>query len=137
MGNAIWLLVALPQWYFSSIRAPLAAGLLSLVPTIGTIFLGLSLVAGLVRRRVGLLLFAIPFAISESLVAAAGLFRGQVQNPEAILLVFLVLQIAISACLIYRLKGSRSISLGLTIFSVAYALFGAFVSAMSFRESWL
>lgn len=147
MANAIGLLVAVPLWYLLTVGFPLAAGALTLVPAAGTLSLGLGVVLGAIRQRRDLLLFLLPFALSEILVGVAGAMRGQVRIGEADpalvdlvhggLFIFMAVQVAISAYLVYLLKGARSSAIALAIFTVTYAAFAAFVATMSFSDTWL
>ena len=75
MGNAIWLLVALPTWFFAVIAKPFAAGLLSAIPFFGILCLGAGAVLGAVRRQWQLLLFLLPVGLSELVVGTAGALR--------------------------------------------------------------
>lgn len=139
MGNAIWLLLVLPEWYFSSVTMPLVAGPLSAIPAFGTICLVVGLVSGLIKRERRLALVIVPFAASELLVAIAGFWRGEVADGigQSVLIVFMVLQVAFALYLIYRMEDARLAGIALALFSVTYALFAAFVSAMSFGDVWV
>lgn len=147
MANALWLLLALPLWYFASVASPFAAGALSLVPAIGTLSLVIGLVLAFVQRRRELLLFLFPLALSELLMIIAGAMRGQVHMGQASpalvnfanggLFVFVAVQVAVSAYLFYLLKGARSAAAGLAIFSITYGVAAAFVAGMSFSDVWI
>jgi hypothetical protein len=137
MGNAIWLLLALPLWYFSSLTNPLAGGALTLIPTVGTFCLLAGVLIGIHSARRGLLLFFIPFGLSELVVSVAGLLRGQIADTGLILFPFVVVQLVLSVYLVFDLRGARIAASALAIFSFTYALFGAFVASMSFTDRWL
>lgn len=139
MNNALWLLASLPEWYFSTLLAPLSAGPLSLVPALGALSLIAGIGLGISVRRRDLWLFGIPFLLTEALVAFAGFYRGQVDEAisKPVLLIFLALILLISVSLVWRMQGARLPALLLAIFSVTYGLFGAFVAAMSFSDNWL
>ena len=139
MGSAIWLLWAVPQWYFETLLDPLGAGLLSFIPALGALLLIVGLVLAAMRRRKGLLLFLIPFAASEALVAVAGAMRGRVGPPLAgwITLAFLAAQLLFCLWLLWRLRGARAPAAAFTVFSLTYALFAAFVASMAFADQWL
>jgi hypothetical protein len=141
MGNAIWLITALPVWYGSALIAPFSAGFLTLVPAVGSLSFAAGVILGAIKRRRELLLFSIPFVLSEALVAIAGLLRGRVLYGSAfldvLLLAFIALQFAIAGYLIYRIKGARTSATALGVFSVTYAAFGTFVARMSFTDRWL
>ncbi len=50
MGNAVWLFLALPQWFFSSILMPFGAGALTIIPALGVVCFGIAATLG-VRLR--------------------------------------------------------------------------------------
>ena len=142
MGNAIWLLRVLPDWFLTTVADPFSAGALSLVPAVGTVSLAVGLIIAVIQRHRGLLLFLLPFLFSECLVALAGIMRGQVSSDGATilqvaLLAFLAIQVGICGYLTYRLKGARWAGTALSIFSIAYAAFSMFVATMSFTDTWL
>jgi hypothetical protein len=141
MGNAIWLITALPGWYLAAVAAPFSAGALTLVPAIGSVSLAVGLILGAIQRRRGLLLFLIPLVLSEGLVAIAGLLRGQVPSDSVLLepslLGFIAVQFAVAGYLIYRMRGARAAASAFSVFSVTYAAFGGFVAAMSFTDQWV
>jgi hypothetical protein len=114
-------------------------GLLTAIPALGTVCLMLGIGLALVRGRRSLLLFLIPLIASEAFVALAGMmrgdFRGETANP--ILLGFLAAQLIVSAWIVYRCRAALPAALLLAIFSISYALFAAFVAAMSFSDDWL
>ncbi len=136
MGGALWLLGALPQWYFSTILQPLAAGPLSLVPALGTVCLLLGSLLGLGRRDLKLGLFLIPVALSQLLVGTAGALIGRIPGDisNALLLLFLGVQVLLAGWLVYILEDSRKAALALSFFSVSYALFAAFIAGMAFSN---
>ncbi len=139
MTNAVWLLLALPLWYFVTLGDPLGAGPLSAVPVFGTICLVAGLILGLSERPRRLFLFLIPATASELFVATAGAMRGQLpgESSHPALLLFIGFQVVFSGYLIYGLKGARWAAVALALFSVSYALFAAFVAAMAFSDRWL
>jgi hypothetical protein len=149
MANAIWLVVALPLWYlvaFVALAAPLAAGPLPLIPAAGTLSLGVGVFLAKRQPQRGLLLFLVPFGLSEALVALAGLMRGQAREGQTDALlhfvngsmfVFIAFQATLCAYLVFRLRAARSSAIALAIFSMTYAAFAVFVAAMSFSDSWL
>lgn len=139
MGSAIWLFLALPGWYFSTILAPFSAEILTAVPAIGIVSLAIGAVWGLIKRRRGLLIFLLLPAAGQVLVVAAGFMRGSLREEVAqpILLAFLLLQIAVAGYLVFRLKGARLPAAALTVFTVSYAFFAAFVASMAFNDTWL
>ena len=84
-----------------------------------------------------MLLFALPFLASECFVAFAGWQRGQVPDEGWINLGFLAAQLTLVIVLIVYAKGARGPALALSVFSLSYALFAAFVASMSFTDNWL
>ena len=141
MANAIWLLMALPSWYFGAASNPFSGGALTLVPAVGALSLIVGTILGVIQRKRDLLWFLVLFALSEMLVVIAGVMRGQVRpmsGPLNVwLYVFLGLQLVLSGYLIYRIKGARTSATALGVFSVTYAATATFVAAMSFTDSWL
>lgn len=139
MGNALWLFFAVPDWYFSSFANPLSAGPLSLIPALGTFCLLVGITIGVVQRRSRLLLWLIPFALSQALVTIAGALRGQVGGPAAntALLIFIATQFLVGTYLVYSLKGVRVPAVALAIFSITYAMHAAFVAGMALSDQWL
>lgn len=143
MGNAIWLLTALPTWYLGAAMAPFSAGVLTLLPAVGLLALLGGGVLGFIKRRRDLFWFLALFAASELLVAIAGLMRGQVRpsGSEIALstgmLLFLAAQCVASGYLVYRIKGSRVAASAFGFFCITYAAAATFVAAMSFTDNWL
>jgi hypothetical protein len=139
VGNAIWLILALPKWFFPAVLAPLAAGPLTLIPATGTACLVVGIVLGAIKRKVSLFLFLIPAMLSELLVGVAGFFRGRMQGSPTdwLLGAFLILQVLLCGYLVWRARGARAAAAPLAIFCVSYATFAAFVAAMAFNDTWL
>jgi hypothetical protein len=139
MGNAEWLFLALPEWFFSALLSPLGAGPLSAIPAAGAVALIVGIVLGVLKREARLLSFAGPFVASQIFVAVSGLMRGRLMNDPAgqFVLAFLLVQLVGCCVLIYWIKGSRLAATSLTAFSVSYALFTAFVATMAFTDSWV
>lgn len=142
MTNAVWLLCALPYWYFQVVMVilnPFIAGWLSFIPALGIVCLGLGVALGLIRKQVKLLLYLIPFLACEILVFVSGLCRGMrpADGAEPLQWLFLITYCAGVIYLIYLLKGMRLAATLLTVFSITYALFASFVSVMSLKDCWL
>lgn len=139
MSNAVWLFVAVPSWYFSTILAPFSAGPLSAIPAFGIICLACGAVWGLRQRRRGLLIFLLLPAASQGLVVVAGFMRGMLkgESSQPYLLAFLLLQIIVAGCFVFRFSGARFPATALAIFTVSCALFAAMVAGMAFRDTWL
>jgi hypothetical protein len=139
VSNLLWLVLALPDWYFSSLLAPFSDGILTLVPALGALCFVAGVALGVTRRTPRLLFFAIPFMLSETLVAVAGLLRGQVQSATAnpILLVFVATQLILSGALVWLIRRARLAAVLLAVFSLTYALFGIFIAGMSFANDWI
>jgi hypothetical protein len=139
IGNAIWLVSALPFWYLSAVTRPPQLGVLYLVPCSGIVALVAGVVSSVVRGKRLLLLFLGPLLVSELYVAVAGFFRGQLRGSASAVPfgVFAVLQASLIGFLVYRLKGARLAASLLAVFCVSYALFTAFVAAMACADDWL
>lgn len=138
-SNALWLISALPVWYFSTIAHPFQAGILSLIPFIGILGLVAGALIGIVQRRRALLLFVFPFALSECYVAIAGWLRGQLHGDASLTpsCIFIFVQLALISYFVYASRQSRVASFAFTIFSASYALFALFVGGMAFADNWL
>jgi hypothetical protein len=139
MNNAVWLLLAVPHWYFSTIGHPLSAGPLSAIAAVGSICFVIGVILGFIRREPQLLLFLIPFVLSELFVAIAGALRGQLKDvsshfPE---ILFIVVQIILVAYLIYHVSRARLAAVALAVFSVTFALFATLVAAMALSDTWI
>lgn len=137
MGNALWLLLALPAWYFGAASQLAGAGMLSLIPATGTLCLIIGLVLMIKQKAWGSAWFLIPVFVSEIFVGAAGLFRGKLNDPSPVLLSFLVLQCVMLGYLVFRLKGGRLTAIVLSAFCLSFALEACFIASMSFSDSWL
>lgn len=142
MGNALWLFLSVPVWYFGAIVSPLSAGPLSAIPALGALFLAIGIVAGAAKREMRLLVFVLLLAGSQILVAVAGFLRGALRpDPNNLLLwivgAFIFLQITGAAYIVWRLKGVRLPAAAMALFSSSYALFAAFVAIMAFTDDWI
>jgi len=139
MGNAAWLFLALPAWYFSTILAPFSAGVLTAIPALGILCLAIGVVLGIVKRKTSLMIFLLLPAASQILVVIAGFMRGSLRYDanQPILWTFLLLQIAAAGYIVWRLKGARRPAAALAVFTSSYAFFAAFVAAMAFSDTWL
>lgn len=143
MGNSVWLLTALPSWYLDAATHPSSAEALTVVPAIGLVSLLLGMILGAMRPRQELLWFLLLFVSSEALVGIAGAMRGQVRAGTSIrilgvaLYAFLGFQLAASAYLIYRIRGTRASAAALAVFSLTYAAAAVFVASMSFADEWV
>ena len=137
MKTGLWLLLSLPNWYFSSIRDPLA-GALAVIGVLGTVCLVVGLSLGIAMRERRLLLFIIPFLLSELVVFVAGVMRGQLgaEVPSAALVAFLAVQLMLSGFLIYRLTGARWAASALALFSMSYAFMATIIASMMLSEAW-
>lgn len=138
-SNALWLLSALPAWYFSTITHPFQAGILSLIPFVGILGLVAGVATGIVQRRRAVLLFIFPFAVSECYVAIAGWFRGQLRGNASLLpfCIFIFVQLLLIGYSVHKSRHARVAAFAFTIFSVSYALFALFVGGMAFADDWL
>lgn len=139
MNNALWLLLALPVWYFSAAAVAFQERWLTLIPAAGALCLMIGVIGGILMRRSRLLYFATPLVFSELIVGFSGFFRGKFKESEAntILVSFLVFEFIILIFLVYRMKGYRLPAFSLAIFSLTYAVFAALIASMSFSDKWL
>ena len=140
VGNALWLVSALPLWYLSPVAHPLAAGVLSLIPFIGGLALVVGAAVGIAERRPSLIYFLVSPLLSECYVAVAGALRGQLRGNSGWIptSVFAVVQVALLIwLLVFRLKGGRIAASALALFCASYAFFAWFVGAMAFADDWL
>ena len=139
MYNAVWLFLALPKWYFSTILVPFSTNLLTLIPMLGILSLAIGVLLGLLQGRRDLLLFLLLPAASQALVVISGLMRGEFPDgaSDPYLWAFILLQVAAAGYLVFRLSGARWAATALAIFSVSYARFAALVAGMSFADIWL
>jgi hypothetical protein len=139
MSNAIWLSLSLPKWYFQTILTPFAVGPLTMIPAAGVVALAIAVVMSSVRRRRESLWFFATAAASQLLVAIAGLLRGKVEDEASnpLLLGFLLAQLVFCGWRIWRSDKARVEALLLSLFTLTYALFAAFIAAMSFSDTWL
>ncbi|MEM1176480.1 MAG: hypothetical protein AAGA33_10070 [Pseudomonadota bacterium] len=139
MSDALWLFVGLPQWFFLNLLEPLAVVPLSVVPFIGIVCLAIGAVLGLRKRARSLWKFALPVLASHVLVAVSGLFRGALDGSQvpAVVAVFLAIILGWSSLLVFKAKGSRLAAGFLALFTLSYAAFAAFISGMSFTDTWL
>jgi hypothetical protein len=137
--SALWLVLALPEWFFSAFLHPVSGGPLTIVPAVGTASLCLGLVLGLISRERSLLLFLLPWAASETFVAIAGVARGRLTSTGVgpILIGFLIAQLLLSAYLLYRTRTRPWAAAALGLFSLTYAVFAAFVAGMALTDDWL
>ena len=137
MGDAIWLFLALPTWYFSIVTAPFAASYLTAVPASGILSLFAGAGLALARREAGVLWAFVGIVLSHGLVVIAGWFRGQFEQPGALLLAFIGLQFLIVGLVIALCRRSRLAGLLVGWFMATYGLFAAFIAGMAFPDTWL
>jgi hypothetical protein len=142
LDQALWLILALPEWYFetifSLIEQPDLTTSLFVTPVIGQLCLIVGVIWGCVRPHRALLLVAAPILLSELLVGAAGWFRGSLRdNSGSVLLPFLGVVLILVAATIWRARGARWPAFFLGLFALSYALMAAFVGTMSFSDVWL
>ena len=142
MGNAVWLTLAIPKWFFSTLLAPFAGGPLTLLPSAGSVCLGIGVFEAVRHRQWRLSLIAFSFLLSEVFGALSGLLRGQYtiqshQSPSILINTFLGSQLIINMFFLYWFKNARVSALFLVVFCLIYALFTLFVAEMSLQEAWL
>ncbi|MGE0668561.1 MAG: hypothetical protein AB7O49_18555 [Sphingomonadales bacterium] len=138
-GDALWLILATPQWYFRSILSPFSAGVFSAIPALGIVCLLAGAALGFRYRQKRLLMCGVPFILSVSFGGVAGLLRGEVPNGWAdfIMYGFLAGQLILSVWLVYFARRAWPAAALLAVFSMSYALFAAFIAYMSFTDTWL
>lgn len=140
MGSAIWLFRALPDWFFSSILSPFQAGMLTSIPSAGTVCLAIGLALAVFgRRQPWLAAFAVPVLATQAFVAIAGALRGQltVESATVTVYAFLAVQLVLAGVLVYRTGGARIAASFLALFSLSYAWFAGFIATMAFTDRWL
>ena len=140
ISDALWLTsVGLVVQYFTTAARPLQAGMLTLIPFIGTLGLVAGLVMGIAQRRRPLFLFFFPFVVSECYVAIATWFHGRLPGNTSLVLIcmFTFLQLALIGYVAYRVRGARFAALALTVFSLSYAWFAYFFGQMAWTDTWL
>lgn len=144
MGDAIWLLVVLPVWFVEAslafISNPGGAGLFAIVSALGVVALALGVAVGAAvsHHRARMVWFLASPLASEVFVTVAGLLQGKVQEPLATSVagLFLIAQLCLCLLLIVWAKGMRISAMALSVFSLCYALFAAYVASMAFRNDW-
>ncbi len=139
MNNAIWLIMAAPQWFFATVTNPFAQGYASAVPAFGAYFLVVGVVLGLYYARAKLLLFLIPLGLSIALIAAAGYMRGEFRDMvilEPGMLGFVCVQALLAVYLAYKVEEARPAAAAFAVFSVAHSLFATEIATMSFLDAW-
>ncbi len=141
MGNAIWLFIVLPQWYFGAALSPFKYGVLTAVPAAGVVSLTLGVGLAVYRRALKSFWFILPVLLSEAFVAFAGFMRGSFAPSSSgagvLMLAFLFLQLIFVGYMIFKFRGMRLSSTLLGLFVISYALFAIFVAGMSLTDTWL
>ena len=137
MTDLFGLFTALPVGYFLFATQVANGDLLSLIPATGMIALiaGLLLILYQKAWRSSWLLTSI--VLSEILVIVAGLLRGRFDNPGPWLALFVAIQLALLATLVFRLKSIRLTTVPLAYFAFTFALAAAGLADMSFTDSWI
>jgi uncharacterized membrane protein HdeD (DUF308 family) len=142
MGNAIWLFWMVPVDYFWTIVSPFSTDLLTIVPVLGVLSLAIGVVVGIAKREKRLLLFLLLVAASQILLVAAGFARGAFKHDPSpgtpwIIWIFLLLQVAGAAYLVWRLKGARVPAAAMGVFTSSYGFIAAFVASMALADDWI
>lgn len=140
MGNALWLFLALPGWYFGNALPPWSHLILTGIPASGVAALVFGMLISLWGKwNSNLLWVVVSVAVSQVYVATAGFFRGQLveNSTDWPFFCFLFIQLAIIAVLLWRSWGNRIAAASLSWFSITYALFAGFISQMAFTDTWL
>ena len=126
MSNVFWAFVAPPLNYLSVVANPFELGWLTVIPTMGAVALAAGVIMGIRARHGRLFLYIVPFAFSELLMAFFWLSgKGAIDDKEALLITFVLIQIVIAAYFIFLLRGVRGAAFALSLFSLIYALFSA------------
>ena len=140
MAAAIWMIWAVPLWYFQ-VLGQLSRGYLgySLPAWIGIAGLVLGMTIAVRKRETRLLWFLLSLLLTQVFVAASGLFRGQLDGAPLQwgLSAFMFAQIGLIVFLVMRFKGARLAASGLGAFGLSYAWFASFFAAMSFADVWI
>lgn len=133
MENAISLLFFTPILFVQASFALFNGEWIAWIPALGIAGLILGTSIGIRRRRRSLLIFVVPLLMSQFLVILAGAFPGDIQVDLTlpVIIVFLAIQLGFAGYAIYRAVGARSAAVGLTVFTVSFAL-TAIVSASMF-----
>ncbi|MDJ0760799.1 MAG: hypothetical protein QNJ19_15495 [Woeseiaceae bacterium] len=139
MGDAVWLFLGLPKWFFWNLLDPVSAGPLSLIPFVGIVCLVVGTTLGAQKRARFLWRFGLPVLASQALVAVAGYLRGALDTLQSqiVAVCFMLVILGWSLFLVYKAKGARIPALLLAAFSLSYAAYASFVSAMSLTDNWL
>jgi hypothetical protein len=139
MANAVWLFLALPDWYFTALLSPFSAGILTAIPSAGALCLLIGVIWGVVARRTDLLWFLLLVLGSHLFVAIAGLMRGALKDggSEPVVYAFYAVELAGAFYLIWRSAGARVPATFLAVFTISYAAFAGFIASMSFGDTWL
>lgn len=138
-SNVLWLISAVPAWYFSAIAHPLVSGIFTFIPSLGTVCLAIGIVRGFFPHGRALLLFLFSFLLSETYAAIAGSLVGRFGGNASLLpsSLFMLAQIALVISLVNRTRKARLGSAALAVFSLTYAFFTLIVGGMAFADSWL
>lgn len=138
MDRALQALIALPNWFFSSVLRPFEAGWLTLIPAIGTLLCLAGVVAAMRSQNRQLIFFFVPFGLSELFVALAGFGYGTYADRDALTPVMIGFGVlAVAATILATLRNLKTpVTAGLLFgFSLTYALtalvfaLGAFTAA--------
>ena len=137
MENIVGLIVYGPIFFFQAGFALFSAGWIALNPALGIAGLVLGTAIGIPKRIRPLLLFVVPFLLSQFLLIVAGTFPGAVPVDLTLpaVILFLMVQVGFAGYAIYRATGARTSAAGLTVFTLSCAL-TALVSAGMFSNEY-
>jgi hypothetical protein len=114
------------------VTAPFASGAFSAIPALGTVCLAAGLIIGSIQRKIGLIFYTFPFALSEISLSIATVLRGKGGDVTALITIFLAGAATLcSLYLIYRTKGARLAAAALSLFSTIYALSAFWISLVA------
>jgi len=133
MGNVFWAFLAPPVWYIMLMN-PVEGRWLSLIPVTGVLGLLAGISLGIRSGERRLLLFIVPFVLSEIFLAPFWFAQERgVDCGDIVFIGFATFQLIACAYLIFIAKGARLAALALSLFSSTYALFIA-VAASGLAE---
>ena len=111
----------LPLQYFHAAAHPFKAGVLTLIPFIGTLGLIAGLVIGTLQRKRELFLFFLPFVASECYCSIALFFHGQLHGNATVapVCLFAFLEFLLIAYVAYKCRRASISTVVLTVFSLS------------------
>jgi hypothetical protein len=137
MENVVWLSLAYPGWYFSTLRAPFADPWLTLLPSSGAVALAAGIVWAILKREPAVLIVVAPVLVSHAYVAIAEYFSGQLPDYGAAFWTYIAVIVVLIVVMIVRARTSRLAAVLVGWFALSYALFSSFIGAMAFADNWM